>query len=35
MQLLIYKLQKYLTKICLDNLEKILLLYMKTEKKKL
>ena len=34
MQLLIYKLQKYLMKICLNNLKKILLLCMKTEKKK-
>ena len=35
MQLLIYKLQKYLMKIYLNNLKKILLLYMKTEKTKL
>ena len=35
MQLLIYKLQKYLMKIYLNNLKKILLLYTKTEKTKL
>ena len=35
MQLLIYKLQKYLMKIYLNNLKKILLLYTKIEKTKL